>query len=223
MINGSGRPETGTVMLIASAAESFGLIGLPIGKTVVSRIGRSHEELIDAIAKKDTEAMRVLYLRHSTTIFRFVMRLTKDSSLTEDLVSTVFLVAWRSAGSFKANSAVSTWLLAIARNRTWSALRARRETQLDDACAATVEDAADNPEVTADKTGRAAIVQECLKTLSPAHRKVVDLIYYQEKSVEDAAEILGVPPATVKTRAFHARRRIAERLKDHGIEHAVWS
>jgi RNA polymerase sigma-70 factor, ECF subfamily len=207
-------------MLVTSAAQSR-RFSVPVDKSIVNRIGSSDQELIDAIAKRDTHAMRALYLRHSVMVFRFVMSLTKDASLAEELVSIVFLEAWRSAASFRGNSKASTWLLGIARNQAWSALRGRREIQLDDEYAGTIEDNADTPETVADKRDRALVLQECLKNLSPAHREVIDLIYYHEKSIDEVAEILRVPPATVKTRAFYARSRMAEKLKERGIDQAV--
>jgi RNA polymerase sigma-70 factor, ECF subfamily len=182
---------------------------------------RGDEELITAIADKSNSAMRTLYARHSLTVFRFLLRLTKDETLAEDLVSNVFIAAWKSASSFRANSKVSTWLLGIARHEAWSALRQRREMQLDGNLVSTIEDSADDPETAFDKKDRAESLRECFKTLSAAHREVIDLIYYHEKSINEVAEILGIPPGTVKTRAFHARSQIADMLKKHGIEHAV--
>jgi RNA polymerase sigma-70 factor, ECF subfamily len=56
--------------------------------------------------------------------------------------------------------------------------------------------------------------------MSPAHREVIDLIYYHEKSMEDVAVILQIPEATVRTRMFYARKRLAELLKAQGLEHS---
>ncbi len=63
-----------------------------------------------------------------------------------------------------------------------------------------------------------ALLRQCLGQLSPAHREIVDLVYYHERSVDEVATILGVPAATVKTRMFHARKRLAELLRAAGIE-----
>jgi RNA polymerase sigma-70 factor (ECF subfamily) len=94
--------------------------------------GTSDAALIRAIAANDRDAMHVLYVRHSVRVYRFVLRLTNDSSLAEDLVSEVFVDVWRGARGFKEKSQVSTWLLAIARNKTFAAMRARLDEQLDD-------------------------------------------------------------------------------------------
>ena len=86
---------------------------------------------------------------------------------------------------------MSTWLLAIARYRALSALRRRTDEHLDDNMAATIEDTADNPEVVTHNKDRNTIVQKCLTQLSPAHREVIDLVYYHEKSVDEVAQIAG--------------------------------
>ena len=83
--------------------------------------------------------------------------------------------------------------------------------------AATIEDTADDPETAVHTKDRNAIVQKCLRALSPAHREVIDLVYYHEKSVDEVARIVGVPPATVKTRMFYARSKMADLLKQSGV------
>ena len=70
------------------------------------------------------------------------------------------------------------------------------------------------------KTQRSAILQNCLAQLSPAHREIVDLVYYHEKTIDEVAEIIGVPQNTVKTRMFYARKRIAELMAAKGIDRA---
>ena len=177
----------------------------------------SDETLISLIADGDKRAMQVLYARHNVKVYRFILRLTGNQSLAEDLVSEVFLDVWRQAEGFESKSQVSTWLLAIARYKALSALRRRTDEHLDDQMAATIEDTADNPETVVGTKDRNTIVQKCLTQLSPAHREVIDLVYYHEKSVDEVARIVGVPPATVKTRMFYARNKMADLLKQAGV------
>ena len=132
----------------------------------------SDEALIDLIADGDKRAMQVLYARHNVRVYRFILRLTGNQSLAEDLVSEVFLDVWRQAEAFESKSQVSTWLLAIARYKALSALRRRTDEHLDDHMAATIEDTADNPETVVHNKDRSIIVQKCLKQLSPAHREL---------------------------------------------------
>jgi RNA polymerase sigma-70 factor (ECF subfamily) len=177
----------------------------------------SDEALIGLIAEGDKRAMQVLYARHNVRVYRFILRMTANQSLAEDLVSEVFLDVWRQAENFESKSQVSTWLLAIARYKALSALRRRHDEHLDDEMAASIEDTADNPESAVGIKDRNSIVQKCLTQLSSAHREVIDLVYYHEKSVDEVAQIVGVPPATVKTRMFYARNKMADLLRQAGV------
>jgi RNA polymerase sigma-70 factor (ECF subfamily) len=147
-----------------------------------------------------------------------VARLVRDESLAEDLISEVFLDVWRQAGRFEGRSAVSTWMLAIARFKALSALRRRPDEELDEETAGAIEDPNDDPGTTLEKKDKGAIIRKCLVGLSADHREIIDLVYYHEKSVEEVAEIVGIPENTVKTRMFYARKRLAELLKAAGIE-----
>ena len=130
--------------------------------------------------------------------------------MAEDLLSDVFLDVWRQAATFEARSAVSTWLLAIARYKALSAARRRPDAPLDDEIAVNVRDPADDPEVVLQKKDRAELLRHSLASLSPEHGEVIDLVYYHGKSVKEVAEIVGVAEATVKTRMFYARKKLAE-------------
>jgi RNA polymerase sigma-70 factor (ECF subfamily) len=66
------------------------------------------------------------------------------------------------------------------------------------------------------KMQRNSILAACLTKLSAAHREVIDLVYYHEKSISEVAEITGIPPSTVKTRVFYARKELAQHLKKFG-------
>jgi len=176
------------------------------------------EALIALIAKRHKRAMELLFARHSVRVHRFVCRLTGDSLLAEEIVSDVFLAVWRGAENFAVRSRVSTWLLAIARHKAIAVLRRRKELPLDDEDAAAIADAADGPETSVQEANRSAIIQSCLKRLSPSHREIIDLVYYHEKSVAEAAQIVGIPEGTVKTRMLRARLRMAELLKDVGVD-----
>jgi len=178
------------------------------------------EALIAAIAEGDKRALQVLFGRHNVRVYRFVLRFLNDEAAAEDMVSEVFLDVWRQAGRFERRSQVSTWLMAIARNKALSVLRKRSTEELDEEVAEFIEDPADNPEVTMQKKQQSTFLQECLTQLSPAHREIVDLVYYHEKTVEEVAEIIGVPANTVKTRMFYARKRIGELMSAKGLSRA---
>jgi RNA polymerase sigma-70 factor, ECF subfamily len=181
---------------------------------------RSDDALMTAVAKGDKLALKVLYARHNVRVFRFALRVTRDETLAEDVVSEVFLHAWRGAKNFQSKSKVSTWLLAIAHNKAKDALQRRRHEYLSDDDAAAIEDPADDPEATFSKKERGELLQACLTKLPAAQREVIDLVYYHHKSVEEVAKIVGVQSSTVKTRMFYARNRLAEMLSRAGVQHA---
>jgi len=178
----------------------------------------SDEALIQRIADRDKIAMQVLFARHHVRIYRFMLRLVKNQTLAEDLISEVFFDVWRQADKFEGRSAAATWLLSIARFKALSALRRRADEALDDETAEAIEDPADDPEVAVVKKSRNEVLRKCLTELSPEHREVIDLVYYHEKSVEEVGEIVGIPQNTVKTRVFYARRRLSELLAAAGLD-----
>src|ERR1700749_1282729 len=104
------------------------------------------ESLIGRIASGDRLAMQVLFARHHVRVYRFVLRLVRNESTAEDLISEVFLEVWRQAGKFEGRAAVSTWMLSIARFKALSALRRRTEDELDEETASQIADQADDPE-----------------------------------------------------------------------------
>src|ERR1043166_3678010 len=86
----------------------------------------SDEMLLERIAKGDRTAMHVLYSRHNVRVYRFILRMVRDVTVAEDLVSQVFLDVWRTARQFEGASQLSTWLLSSARCKALTALRQRR-------------------------------------------------------------------------------------------------
>src|SRR5437588_12594524 len=120
----------------------------------------SDEVLIGRIASGDRLAMQVLFARHHVRVYRFMLRVVRDETKAEDLISEVFLDVWRQADRFEGRSAVSTWMLAIARFKALSALRKRPDEELDEETAATIEDTADTPEVALEKKDKSTVLRQ---------------------------------------------------------------
>lgn len=175
-------------------------------------------ELIRRMAARDQTAMTALYARHSVRLYRFLVRLTRIEATAEELMNEVFLEAWKKAGTFEGRSSVSTWLMAIAHHRAVSLMRKRGEQALDDETLAGVADDGDTPEVALQKRSKADGMRACMAKLSAEHREIIDLVYYHDKSVAEAAEIVGIPENTVKTRMFHARKKLAELMREAGLD-----
>jgi RNA polymerase sigma-70 factor (ECF subfamily) len=174
----------------------------------------SDEMLVTRIAAGDKLAMQVLFARHRASVYRWLLRFVGNETVAEDLLSDVFFDVWQQAGRFEGRAAVTTWLLSIARFKALSARRRRTHAELDETIEATVVDSADNPEIALQKKSRGELVRTALMKLSPHHREIIDLVYYHEKSIEDCALILGIPAATVKTRMFYARKKLAEQVQE---------
>jgi RNA polymerase sigma-70 factor (ECF subfamily) len=170
----------------------------------------SDDMLVARIGEGDRLAMQTLFARHRTPVYRWLLRFVGNETLAEDLVSDVFLDVWRQASRFEGRSSVSTWLLAIARFKAISARRRRTDAELDEGVEATVADTADDPAAALEKKNRDEVLRTALTRLSSEHKEIIDLVYYHEKSVDECAQIIGVPSGTVKTRMFYARKKLAE-------------
>lgn len=213
-----GRPSSVLVaMNLFAGCGDQGLNGPEPGRhTMQTQSADRH--LMTRIAAGDPAALRSLLAAHQVRVFRYLARRTRDEALAEDLTNDVFIEVWRNAKSYEGRSAVSTWLLSIAHHRMASALRKRREAPLDDDMAAGIADLSDDPEASLQKRDTGQALRRCIDRLSPEHREVLDLVYYQEQSVLEVSEILSIPEATVKTRMFYARKQLSALLAAAGID-----
>jgi len=200
MLNVFSRPQSAAATVPATAA----------------KVGEASADinLVNRIAAGDKLAMQALFARHRTATYRWLLRMVHDEALAEDLLSEVFLDVWRQTNRFEGRSSVSTWLMSIARFKALSARRRRTEDELTEEIEGTLADTANDPEAALQEKNRSELLREALTRLSPEHREIIDLVYYHEKSISECAEILGIPAATVKTRMFYARKKLAELVKD---------
>jgi len=181
----------------------------------------SDETLIRQIAEGSKLAMRALFARHQLRVYRFALRIVRDATLAEDVVSEVFIDAWQHAGRFEGRSTVSTWLLGITRHKALTAANRRPTETLDSETAMNVVDPAATPEAELGQKDTRAVIRRCLAAMSPEHAEIIDLVYYQEKSIKEIVEILSIPENTVKTRMFYARKRLAALVAAEGIDRAA--
>jgi RNA polymerase sigma-70 factor (ECF subfamily) len=192
---------------------------LPAGRPQVATI--PDRELIERIAAGNGLAMQALCARYNARIFRYALRLVGSRADAEDVVSDVFLDVWRKAGTFEGRAEVSTWLIRIARNKAIDMRNSRSAEPWDEDAASAIEDTTANPEADVLARNRSGIIRACLTQLSPVHREIIDMVYYYGQSIDDIAKLTGVPHATVKTRMFYARKRLAAVLRERGITTAA--
>src|SRR5260370_8531985 len=127
----------------------------------------SDQMLLATIPDGGRAAMHTLYSRHNVRVYRFILRIVRDATIAEDLVSQVFLDVWRTASQFEGRSQVSTWLLSIARFKALTALRQRRHEDIDQEDVLEIADEADTPEASLDRNNTTPILPSSLPTLSP--------------------------------------------------------
>jgi RNA polymerase sigma-70 factor, ECF subfamily len=195
------------VMMQTASTQRAGQVALNVASDVAC--AGTDEQLIARIAAGDRQALGLLYRRQHVRVYRFLLRLTNNAANAEDLTSDVFLEVWKQAPRFEGRSQVSTWVLAIARHKAISALRRRVNEPLDNEMAEGIVDGSADPEAMLQEQETVTAIRQALTELSAAHREIVDLVYYHGKSIAEVAEIVGVPEATVKTRMFYARKRLA--------------
>jgi RNA polymerase sigma-70 factor, ECF subfamily len=210
---------------IPSSGQSGGMchgkLAFAVRNATDSEESASDEMLLKNIAEGDKAAMHIMFARHRVRVFRFIQRIVRNTAIAEDLVSQVFLDVWRSANGFESRSRVSTWLLSIARLKALSSFRQRPHENIDQEDVVGIVDTADTPDVALDRKRTNATLRACIDKLSPAHREIIDLAYYHEKSVAEVSEIVGIPHATVKSRMFYARKQLAGMLVSAGFEAAA--
>jgi RNA polymerase sigma-70 factor (ECF subfamily) len=193
-------------------------INAQASQSIIATQATSDDMLLESIADGNRTSMHILYCRHNVRVYRFILRIVRDATTAEDLVSQVFLDVWRTAGQFQGRSQVSTWLLSIARFKALTAMRQRRFEDIDQEDVRQIPDGCDTPETSLDRSDTSAILRACVAKLSPAHREIITLVYYHEKSVEEVGQIIGIPQSTVKTRMFYARKQLADLLKGCGVD-----
>jgi RNA polymerase sigma-70 factor (ECF subfamily) len=174
----------------------------------------SDEALVSRIANGDQAALRTLFQRHCARIHRFALRFVNDSEAAQEIVNDTFLIAWRQAARFEGRSQVATWLLGIARFRALGAVKARRLTSesLDDQHEATLVDPTERVDARMQREEQDGRLKACIAALPPEQGQLVEMHYFRDVSLKDAAALTGLPLNTVKTRLFLARKKLARML-----------
>jgi RNA polymerase sigma-70 factor (ECF subfamily) len=169
--------------------------------------------LLARVAGGDREAFERLYHAYFPRLTRFLNRSTRNLQLIEEIVNDTMLVVWRKAPSWDASCKVSTWIFAIAWRRARKALHGFDEPV--DAAPDLLEAGPDSqPDRQFARLRQHQVVDAALNALPAEQRAVVQLTYFHDMGYADIADVLGCPENTVKTRMFHARRRLATLLAD---------
>lgn len=167
--------------------------------------------LLQRIAENDSDAFEALFDSYHPRLFRFLFRLTRSHGAAEELANDVLLTLWKDAGRFRGESKVSTWIFGIAYRQALTHLRKRKFKLVP----FVEEDAA------VDEGGaqieREDWVRRGVEELPPKQKLTVLLVYFVGLSCQETAKVSGVPVSTVKTRMFHARRKMKQHLVASGV------
>ncbi len=172
------------------------------GDKAVRQTAPGERTLLEAVGRRDRRAFTELYHRYHPRLHGYLRRFLANGALAEEVLDDVMFVVWKDARKFRGDSAVSSWIFGIAYRKAMTAARkeSRYEAQLDRGAEA--EAVADRPPRHRD------LLRAALRELSPDHRQVVELTYFSGFSYREIAAIADCPVNTVKTRMFHARRRL---------------
>lgn len=176
--------------------------------TILARTAAGEACLVGRIAAGDRRAFEALYRAYFPRLGRFLQRMTRSAPLIEEIVNDTLLAVWRKADSFDGSSKVSTWIFAIAYRRACKTLKT-----LDQPVDAATDDRegsdADRPDWQLERVRLAQAVDAALTALPLAQRVAFQLTFYHDMSYVEIAEIMECPVNTIKTRLFHARKRLA--------------
>lgn len=168
------------------------------------------------VDRADEAALRELYDAHAGALLAYAIRLTGgDRGRAEDVVQETLLRAWRHRAALDENRGpLRPWLFTVAHHVAIDAFRARsaRPAEVGDAVLEAIP-TADDIDARLDQL----LISDALSALSAEHRSVIIETYYRGRSVAEAAEVLGVPPGTVKSRTFYALRALKLALAERGV------
>jgi RNA polymerase sigma-70 factor (ECF subfamily) len=167
-------------------------------------------------ARGDRAAFEQLFHAYQKRIAGYLFRMVSSAEAAEELASDVMVEIWKSAGRFRGDSQVSTWIFGIARFKALTFLRRNRSVAVAVEEAAPIADPHELQDQVLEKDSLKAGIKKALGRLSPEHREVMELTFYQDLSYPEIATILDCPVNTVKTRMFYARKQLRELLHAEG-------
>jgi RNA polymerase sigma factor (sigma-70 family) len=181
----------------------------------------AERELLSRVGAQDLDAFEKLYRIYQPRLARFLGTILHRSHLVEEVLDDTMMTVWQTAGNFRGASKPSTWIFAIAYRKALKARSRWPDPVEDDGYDTRVD-----PDARADEQLQQRRLHDALRKamdqLSPEHRAVVDLTYFHGLGYREIADIVGCPVDTVKTRMFHARRRMKEAMSGNFADW-LWS
>jgi RNA polymerase sigma factor (sigma-70 family) len=174
---------------------------------------RSEAQLIALVVEGDRDAFQTLYRAYFPRLARFLDRMTRNPPLIEEIINDTMMVVWQKAATYDHSCKLSTWIFAIAYRQGLKAVNGQDEPVEEEG--EQVGESWREPEAAVERLQLQQGVGAALQALPLEQRVVVSLTYYHDMDYKEIAETMGCPVNTVKTRMFHARRRLRDLLSVH--------
>lgn len=187
-------------------------------------------ELMDLIRARDVDGFDALRLRHESTILRHLMSIVHNTDTAQDILQETFLRVWMRAEQWEGQGSVRSWLFRISTNLALNVLRSasrRKETPLernwdsdDDSSAPgwMIDSITPGPQAALENAKRLAILRKLVDELPEEKRELIHLVYEAEMDVRQAAEALGIPEGTAKSRLHYSTKYLARRWRNQEDE-----
>ena len=189
----------------------------------------SDPRLIERIQEGQAEAFELLYERYAEAVRRQLCYIVGEEPAAEDLLQETFLRVWTRAGQWNGQGTVKGWLFRIATNLALNHLRTRRrrpeqplelpdtlvedEDDLPDTPAWLVDSASLGPEAVVEHAERGTRLRQIIGELPEEKRELLRLVHQMELSLREAADELGIPEGTAKSRLYYARAQVKHELQ----------
>lgn len=160
--------------------------------------------IIERIKKRDKQALHDLYMLYGQRLYAYAYRLTGDENQAQDVLQETFITAWKSAGKYRGDGRVLAWLLGITHHQAMKTFR-HPMVDLSKVDEKKLDSNQDSPEDLIQASQQKALIRAGLEKLSPDHRAVIELVFYQGLNLEEAAKVCQCPVGTVKSRLSYAR------------------
>ncbi|MBC8231099.1 sigma-70 family RNA polymerase sigma factor [bacterium] len=177
------------------------------------------EHLVQNCQAGDSIAFDCLVCRHQKLVFRLIYRIVGKDADIEDIAQEVFLRAYKGLDKFRGDAAFSTWLTRITVNYCLKVFNQRKTKPLLERLTSFIAWSKESTQQSVvELQEQRAVVKQALERLSPKHKAAIVLLYFEEYSCEEIAEILECSVGTVKSRLYHARIKLKKLLSPYFFE-----
>lgn len=175
------------------------------------------KEIIARVTKGDTQAFSILVDNYQNLIFHVVKKILPSQMDAEDVCQEVFVKIYRSIGSFRQDSKLSTWIAKIAYSSALNHLKKNKRSLTEDYPddLVNIKTDRDSPEKLLSKKDTSEYLNKLIDQLPEKYGLVLTLYHLEEFSIEEIHETTGIPEGTIKNYLFRARKMLKDKIKNY--------